>query len=44
MLKRGGTTFEVAQILGHANTKMLEEVYGHLDDHHLESVVSGAWA
>jgi integrase len=39
MLKNGMSVFEVAQVLGHSSTKMVEQTYGHLYESHLQQKV-----
>lgn len=39
MLQRGATVSEVAKLLGHGSTAMVERVYGHLTAHNLVAAV-----
>jgi integrase len=42
MLKNGGGIHAVANVLGHSDTRMISQRYGHLDDDHLQDVVDAA--
>jgi integrase len=39
MLRHGMTPYEVAKILGHSSVRMVEERYGHLYEHELQSKI-----
>jgi integrase len=40
LIMNGASTLAVAKILGHANTKMIEQHYGHLAPTHLHSIIN----